>query len=77
MPGDPRLPTIDRWSRLAAEHLRAAYRLRPEPIVAFHLWEMYLMQPAPSRAMEVMEDQLRRIGGQAIYERYLQAKRRT
>lgn len=34
------------------------------------------MQPSPRSAVEVMEDQLRRIGGLAMYERYLQAKRR-
>lgn len=69
MPGDARYATIQRCSRLASEHLPAAYRLTPEPIVAFHLWEMYLMQANPSKAVEVMEDQLRRIGGQTIYQR--------
>lgn len=76
MPGDANYAIVEQCSRTAWEQLTAAYRSLPEPIVALYVWEMYLMHLRIKNAVEVLEDQLRRIGGQTIYQRYLQAKRR-
>jgi hypothetical protein len=76
MPGDANYPLVEQCSRIAWDQLTAAYQSLPEPIVAFYVYEMYQMHGGIRNAIEVLEDQLRRIGGQTIYQRYLQAKGR-
>lgn len=76
MPGDANYAIVEQCSRIAREQLTAAYQSLPEPIVALYVWELYMLHLGIQNAVEVLEDQLRRIGGQTIYQRYLQAKRR-
>jgi tetratricopeptide (TPR) repeat protein len=67
----------EQYLLIAREQLTAAYQSLPEPMVAFYVFEMYdIPMGGWWKAIEVAEDQLRRIGGQTIYQRYLQAKER-
>lgn len=77
LPAKPELLSkIRRFSIIAEENLPVVYQSLPHPVVALHLVKLYTMLVEPLRAIPVLEDQLRRLGGEGLYSMYEQAKRR-